>query len=93
MTACTLRMGRNTKELITVKENGARSGQMKTINDKVFYIIEVVHQKSTKSGKAAAVVLNKVEYKVLILYLDKLKMKVSPSENLVSPSSSSNVNY
>ena len=88
MAASTLRMGRRSKELITMKEEEARNGKKNIINKDTFFVIEVLDQKSTKSGKAAAVVLNEIEYKVLILYLDKLKIKISESKTIVFPSSS-----
>ena len=87
--AGTLRLGRRSKELMKMTVTEVRQAVNKKINNEQIFIIEVMDQKSTKSGQAAPVAFSDREFQVLNLFLKTLRPKIIGEAkcSLVFPSS------
>ena len=77
MAVATLRLGRRSKELLTMTIDEVRSAQMEKVGSKTFYIIKVLNQKHSKCGQEAPVAFEKEEFEVVELYIKKLRPKIT----------------
>jgi len=76
----TIRIGKRSKEIIKMTIDEMKDASQREVGDKVFYIVKVYDQKSLKNGKPAAVSFEETEYKLLKLYTEKLRPKITPPD-------------
>ena len=81
MAIATLRLGRRSKELLTMKLSEVEKAEVKLINRQKYHIVKVLEQKNKKAGLEAPVVFEDKEFKVLSIFINKLRKKLSLNEN------------
>lgn len=69
----TLRLGRRSKELITMTLEEVAAAEKQSISGENYYFVKVANQKGARSGESATVPFHQKEYDALHLYLDKLR--------------------
>ena len=82
--AATLRIPRRSQEIIerTLKEFDQAKNTV--IEEKPFFIYVLKH-KTNKSGEPAPIVVSKLEYEALSLYIKHIRPKFTSNENKVFP--------
>ena len=76
-----LKLGRRTKEMMTMTCKEVEEAEEREINDERFHIIKVMKQKNLKSGKEAPVAFSSKEFTALTRYIDVLRPKLALKEN------------
>lgn len=87
MSTATIRLGRRAKELVRMTLTEVEERECKTVNDKNMFIIMVAAQKTSGTGQAAPIVYTEEEFKVLMLFIEKLRPKLlgEAQSNIVFP--------
>ena len=65
----TIRIGRRSLEMVKMKLNEVEDAKKTEIDGKLFWIVNVVEQKNTFTGKPAPVVFEEQEFKALQIYM------------------------
>ena len=71
-----LRLGRRTKEIICMTVTEVEEAESRLIDGKKFFIVEVAEHKNMKSGLKAPVTFAEEEFRVLKIFISKLRPKV-----------------
>ena len=82
MAVAALRLGRRSQELVKMTLKEVEEAEEKTVDDKHFYIVKVLEQKDLKMGKEAAIAFEDKDFKVLKIFIQKLRpviLKDNPS--------------
>ena len=76
MTVAALRIGRRSKELMTMQLGVVENAKEAEIDGEPFFIIEVSDQKGMKSGNEAPVVFSDLEFKVLKIFINQMRPRL-----------------
>ena len=92
--AATTRLPRRSLELMSMSLKEALNATKKNIENEDFYIIYVLHHKTSFTGEPAAIAYSHNEYKALKIYIDKIRYRFttddSPQSTVFAKSSASN---
>lgn len=77
MSVATLRLGRRSMELMHMTLEEVQCAEQKEVEGEVFHIVQVLKQKSLKMGEPAPVVFSDVEFKVLQLFILKMRSTIT----------------
>ena len=77
MVAACIRLGRRSKELMTMTIDEVNAAEEKIIDGNTFHIIQVKDQKSLKQSKEAAIPYSVLEFNALNLYIEHLRPIIS----------------
>lgn len=70
------RIGRRSKEVTTMSLEEVERNTTKEINGVTYHIIEVLDNKLTKTGVAAAIAFSEEEFRVLRIFIEKLRPRL-----------------
>lgn len=73
MAVATLRLGRRSKELMTMTLQEIADAEEEIIRDEKYWFIKVADQKASKVGEAATVAFHDIEYEALTIYITFLR--------------------
>ena len=77
MVVGSIRLGRRSKELMTMTLEEVAEAEKTLINGEAFHIVKVMDQKNLKHGEVAPIVYSSTEYKALELYIRHLRPKLT----------------
>lgn len=78
----TLRLGRRTKEIITLQIEEVDKAVVKVVDGEEFRVVEVLEQKNLKSGELAPIAYTTQEFILLQTYIKFLRPKLSSDESV-----------
>ena len=77
MVVGSIRLGRSSKELMTMTLDEVAEAEETLINGEIFHIVKVMDQKNLKHVEEAPIVYSSTEYKALELYTRHLRPKLT----------------
>ena len=75
----TLRLGRRSKELMTLQLSEVENSERASIEGESFFVIKVAKQKGAKIGKEAPIAYTDEEFKALQIFINKMRPKIADS--------------
>lgn len=83
--AATFRLPRRSKEIMKLTIKEAKMAKSTIIENEEFFIVYVLQHKTNASGDPAPLVLNKIEYDALNIYMKSIRSKFTRDESENSP--------
>lgn len=77
MAVATLRLGRRSKEIMTMTLQEISESEVKQMNGEQIHIVKVLEQKNLKTGETAPVVFTDLEFQVLQIYITKMRPQIT----------------